>query len=161
MNEKVMKLFEDRSFLEKILKMDDETSIVEAFKQEGVDLTPEDMKTLKETVAKFSERLEGISEADLENVSAGLLGSLGTAVSVLFTVVGVGSSVKTVSNNSKKIEVGKSELEKSKIAADEAEKNSNKAVAVGAAVAALAGTMCYFKKDIGKAWKSVKNKFTK
>ena len=34
MNEKVMKLFEDRSFLEKILKMDDENSIVEAFKQE-------------------------------------------------------------------------------------------------------------------------------
>lgn len=29
-----MKLFEDRSFLEKILKMDDENSIVEAFKQE-------------------------------------------------------------------------------------------------------------------------------
>ena len=168
MNEKVVKLFENKSFLEKILKMDDEADIAEAFRQEGVELTKEEMMELKETVAKFGERLEGMSESDLENVSAGLVGWLGTALTWGSTAISVGSSIKSVGgsikgvmDNSKRVKMGEAELENSKILAEKAEKNSKEVVAKSLAVATLAGALCYFKKDIGKFWKSAKNKFTK
>lgn len=149
MNEKDAELLKDREFLGKILKMDSEEEIIDAFKKRGVELTHEELIGLRGSIKDMLGKIEELDESEIEKVSGGGLGaevllSLGTfAVQVFRKGYGSYQRVK----ETKRI---RDEAQRKAYAA---EKRCNQILISTGAVVIVAGALCYFKKEISAWWR--------
>lgn len=71
MNEKIVEKLKDSKFLEKIIVMSDKNEVKEAFKKEGVEITDEDLKNIRDLIASSVEKISKIPEEKLEEISGG------------------------------------------------------------------------------------------
>lgn len=71
MNEKIMEKLKDAKFLEKIIVMSDEKDVKEAFKKEGLEITDEDLKDVRDHIEVTVEAISRIPEEELEEISGG------------------------------------------------------------------------------------------
>ncbi len=71
MNEKIAEKLKDSKFLEKIIVMSDKNEVKEAFKKEGVEITDEDLKSIRDLIASSVEKISKIPEEKLEEISGG------------------------------------------------------------------------------------------
>ena len=87
MNEKIVEKLKDSKFLEKIIVMSDKNEVKEAFKKEGVEITDEDLKNIRDLIASSVEKISEIPEEKLEEISGGyatgLVNNLSTELRVL------------------------------------------------------------------------------
>ena len=72
MNEKIVEKLKDSKFLEKIIVMSDKNEVKEAFKKEGVEITDEDLKNIRDLIASSVEKISKIPEEKLEEISGGI-----------------------------------------------------------------------------------------
>lgn len=82
MNEKIVEKLKDSKFLEKIIVMSDKSEVKEAFKKEGIEITDEDLKSIRDLIAGSVEKISEIPEEKLEEISGGYKEGL---VSILST----------------------------------------------------------------------------
>lgn len=82
MNEKIVEKLKDSKFLEKIIVMSDKSEVKEAFKKEGIEITDEDLKNIRDLIASSVEKISEIPEEKLEEISGGYKEGL---VSILST----------------------------------------------------------------------------
>ena len=71
MNEKIVEKLKDSKFLEKIIVMSDKSEVKEAFKKEGIEITDEDLKNIRDLIASSVEKISEIPEEKLEEISGG------------------------------------------------------------------------------------------
>lgn len=71
MNEKIVEKLKDSKFLEKIIVMSDKSEVKEAFKKEGIEITDEDLKSIRGLIAGSVEKISEIPEEKLEEISGG------------------------------------------------------------------------------------------
>lgn len=71
MNEKIVEKLKDSKFLEKIIVMSDKNEVKEAFKKEGIEITDEDLKNIRDLIAGSVEKISEIPEEKLEEISGG------------------------------------------------------------------------------------------
>lgn len=71
MNEKLIKLLENRDFVEKILNMKTDEEVKNEFKSNGVDLTDEEILEIKKAYGQIVEKLEKLDDSTLEKLSGG------------------------------------------------------------------------------------------
>ena len=87
MNEKIVEKLKDSKFLEKIIVMSDKNEVKEAFKKEGIEITDEDLKNIRDLIASSVEKISEIPEEKLEEISGGyatgLVNNLSTELRVL------------------------------------------------------------------------------
>lgn len=90
MNEKLMELFQNKEFLNKIVACDTVDEVLGVIEAEGVETTKEEFDALMDNVARVRNSTGELGEEELENVSGGfaitaagvaLFGALVTAVS--------------------------------------------------------------------------------
>ncbi len=107
MNEKIVEKLKDSKFLEKIIVMSDKNEVKEAFKKEGVEITDEDLKSIRDLIASSVEKISKIPEEKLEEISGGYADGL---VDKLSFAIGGGREEEEetiISRNSDKIvEIG-------------------------------------------------------
>ena len=72
MNEKIVEKLKDSKFLEKIIVMSDKSEVKEAFKKEGIEITDEDLKSIRDLIASSVEKISEIPEEKLEEISGGV-----------------------------------------------------------------------------------------
>lgn len=72
MNEKIVEKLKDSKFLEKIIVMSDKSEVKEAFKKEGIEITDEDLKNIRDLIAGSVEKISEIPEEKLEEISGGV-----------------------------------------------------------------------------------------
>ncbi len=72
MNEKIVEKLKDSKFLEKIIVMSDKSEVKEAFKKEGIEVTDEDLKSIRDLIAGSVEKISEIPEEKLEEISGGV-----------------------------------------------------------------------------------------
>ena len=72
MNEKIVEKLKDSKFLEKIIVMSDKSEVKEAFKKEGIEITDEDLKSIRDLIASSVEKISEIPEEKLEEISRGV-----------------------------------------------------------------------------------------
>ena len=72
MNEKIVEKLKDSKFLEKIIVMSDKSEVKEAFKKEGIEITDEDLKNIRDLIASSVEKISEIPEEKLEEISGGV-----------------------------------------------------------------------------------------
>lgn len=90
------KMGEDKSFAEKILSQTEKEKVIEIAKDEGIELTMEDIDEINEAIGKaLQQNNEGeLTEEELENVAGGDLLILSSIVSM--ATVSAVTSVSTV-----------------------------------------------------------------
>ena len=72
MNEKIVEKLKDSKFLEKIIVMSDKSEVKEAFKKEGIEITDEDLKSIRDLIASSVEKISEIPEEKLDEISGGV-----------------------------------------------------------------------------------------
>lgn len=87
MNEKIVEKLKDSKFLEKIIVMSDKSEVKEAFRKEGIEITDEDLKNIRDLIAGSVEKISEIPEEKLEEISGGyatgLVSNLSTELRLL------------------------------------------------------------------------------
>ena len=73
MNEKIVEKLKDSKFLEKIIVMSDKNEVKEAFKKEGIGITDEDLKNIRDLIESSVEKISEIPEEKLEEISGGYI----------------------------------------------------------------------------------------
>lgn len=103
MNEKIIEKLKDAKFLEKIIVMSDENDVKEAFKKEGLKITDEDLKDVRDHIEVTVEAISRISEEELEEISGGYGGGLVDKLSLRLDTMDIGGEDSIISRNSDKI----------------------------------------------------------
>ena len=149
MDEKSVELLKDREFVGKILKMNNEEEIIDAFRKRGSELTHEDFVGLKGSIGDMLDKIEELDESEIEKVSGGSLTaeaiiSLGT----LLLQFGQGFY-----GGYRRVKESKKMRDESQRKAYEAEKYCNQVLISTGAIVIVAGALCYFKKEISGLWR--------
>lgn len=81
MNEKINELFQDKAFVEKLLSLENDTDVQALMKENGVELSLQEINSIKKAVESRIGNDEELSEDDLENVAGGVdIGNIITGV---------------------------------------------------------------------------------
>ena len=154
-----------KKFWEEILKMTDESDVMEYCKKMGIDITHQELVSLKKFINSIADKLENVDESSLKEVSGGnfwsLTSSSATANSTPLnaksslwspwfgTALGVtDKAVNAFFEN--KLDCIDSEIKLNKERIESAESVSK--IYEKIAVACVAGTLCYYGKDAVLWW---------
>jgi hypothetical protein len=74
--QEIKDLFSDEAYVSSLLALDTAEEVQASLAEKGLDLSEAEITTLLESIQKYSESDGELSEADLENVSGGLLGAI-------------------------------------------------------------------------------------
>jgi len=83
--DKIQELIHDSSFVDGLMKMEENSDVQKAFAERGIDLSLEEIDRISEMAFGSSEEL---NEAQLENVAGGGLEEIGVIVDGIKTVFG-------------------------------------------------------------------------
>lgn len=71
MNEKILKLLEDRKFCEDLVNFENEIQVKEYFKDHGVEISDEDLKCVGDLLNELEDKIKDLSPEQLEIISGG------------------------------------------------------------------------------------------
>lgn len=148
MNEKDAELLKDREFLGKILKMDSEEEIIDAFKKRGVELTHEELIGLRGSIEDMLGKIEELGESEIEKISGGV-----TVEALLLLGASIIHAGEKLVGGYQRVKESEKQLKESRQRAYEAEKRCNQILISTGAVVIVAGALCYFKKEISRWWR--------
>ncbi len=69
--EKLQQLMQDEKFLKEILDLETIEEVQHAFKEKGVNISTEDLKSVRELIIKFIDNNYELSEEELEEICGG------------------------------------------------------------------------------------------
>lgn len=103
MNEKIIEKLKDSKFLEEIIVMSDENDVREAFRKEGVEITDEDLKNIRDLIEISVETISRMPEEKLKEISGGYGDGLVDKLSLNLDTMDIGGEDSIISRNSDKI----------------------------------------------------------
>ncbi len=72
MNEKILKAFENKSFVEKTMCLETKDEVKNAFDEEGVKVTDQELDELAVIISEITEAVKKIPETELANIAGGV-----------------------------------------------------------------------------------------
>ena len=103
MNQKIIEKLKDAKFLEQIIGMSDEKDVKEAFKKEGLEITDEDLKEVRDLIAVSMGAISQMPEEELEEIAGGYGDGVVDKLSGKLDSMNIGGENSFISKNSDKI----------------------------------------------------------
>ena len=94
--EKLKEIFADKDFTAKVLEMETPEEVQKAISNKGVDLTIEEIESVKQAIINQSEGNEELSDDQLENVAGGF--AISTAIAIAGVITGAVSAGVALGN---------------------------------------------------------------
>lgn len=172
MNSKITELMENYEFCEKLTKAESKDEVKELFKQHGVDISSEEIDSLETFMSSLESELEKLDIEQLKAISGGVrkkttnkkddnegqsiwtLDNFGKIVDILKTPASGFLNWWSKENKAKlDADIIKTQIKEEAAIKRNDKTTINNMLAGTAVVAAVAGSLYYFRKPIKKWWK--------
>jgi NH3-dependent NAD+ synthetase len=95
--QEIRDLFKDEAYVSSLLALDTAEEVQASLAEKGVDISTTEITKILDSIRNYSESDEELSEADLENVTGGLVGVALLFFAGLMGIIGLGTTAGMLS----------------------------------------------------------------